>query len=934
MKKFFICFLILFLFSTTYAMESFSTYNLFVQLDPKNLKINGYVEINYINNTNENLSEIYFYLPANLGKKDNPYLHPVIEDSNYINGFDPAYTEIRNIFDKEGNRLKYTLEKGKILFTNYSLEDNYLRVILPEPLSPKGSFYLKILFSTKFPKAYMGDMSYAKDSFIWRFGWFPQELHFIKGEWDKGGRLTLCNFNIELMVPKDYVVALGVDEQKEEILNENWKKVVGKNYHPKRSLPIALSKKYLVYKPKIQTTPEISLYFYQGREYKARILASLAQEILDYYQSLYGPSKHKRIVIVEGQIEGFWGMTADNFVLLGNSVFYSSDLLSPFLLERINEWLLAHEIAHLWWGIGVGSDFDWENWISEALSQYSSIYYFEKKYGSKGGNLFPDLGDDYFLNYLKDYLVGEWNLRESQVEYPYLTYIRDGWDEPIVKDYWNSNYNGYTNKIYNKAYLLLRSLAFMIGEEKFNEFLRAFYEEYNDKFASTEDFKNLLNKITGRDFTEFFDTWFYSTATIDWQVLNFESFKFGENWITRVHLKREGNGILPVEILLETTRGEKLRRIYDGKEKEIYLDFQTKDKVIRVELDPDSMIPDINRLNNSIPRKVIYTSKIKRPLDAYVIYYDLYPSFSIDLSTGQITNLSYKIEGYDPINHWWSLEGLYFQDIYGYYHPGTLFQFIRYLPRDDYFGFALLFIQPDYYAGLFTLSKSFWEKFSLGISGNLWQPSYRLDLTMGYDLYSYFDLTLTRLKDIYNLAMTNTLNFRSSFPFQSERFYKLSWNLLKYFLVFPHSYLTINNTTGYISIEKDPSGFINKYERFNLKDWKSLIDNYEGDFKWSLNINWNIPLLRDQETKFFNLFIFREIHLNVFTEIGGVWNKNERIDYKGLKIGLGIENSYNFTTFFDIPISFVIGYAFPVYLGTENPKETGRFYMYLSSGQF
>lgn len=934
MKKSFIFFLFLFLFSLTYAMEEVSSYNLYVQLNPEKFTINGYIEINYVNNTNLDLSEIYFFLPANMGKKDNPHLHPIIKDSSYLHGFDPAYTEVRNIFDKNGNILNYSLEKGKILFQDYSLEDNYLRVFLPSPLSPKESFYLKILFSTKFPKTYMKDMSFAKDSFIWRFGWFPQELKFIDGKWDKGGRLPSCNFNIELLVPKDYVAALGVDEQKETLVNENWKKIIGKNYSPKRSLPMALSKKYLVYKPILQMTPEISLYFYPGREYKARILANYAQEILSFYKSLYGPLKHKRIVIVEGQTEGFWGMTADNFVLLGNSVFYSSDLFTPFLFERINEWLLAHELAHLWWGIGVGIDFDWENWISEGLTQYSSIYYFEKKYGAKGGNLFPNLGDDYFLNYLKDSILGEWNLRESLVEYPYLTYLRDGWDEPIVKDYWNSNYNGYSDKVYNKSYLLLRCLSFLTGEEKFNEFLRIFYKEYDNKFASTEDFKNLLNKITEKDFTEFFNTWFYSTGTIDWQVLDLKTYKLGDLWISRVHMRREGNGVLPVEILLETSKGEKITKIYEGREKDVYLDFQTKDRVVRVELDPNSMIPDNNRLNNSYPRKIIYTSKTKRPLDAYVIHYDLLPSFSIDLSTGQITNLSYRIEGYDPITHRWSLEGLYFQDNYGNYYSGTLFQFIRYLPRDDYFGFALLRIDPLYFAGIFVLNKSFWEKFSLGTSGNLWQPAYQLNLILGYELYTYLDLTLTRLKDIYNLAMINSLNFRFSLPFQSERFYKLSWNLSKYFLIFPHSYLSINNLLGYILIENDPFGLINEYERFNLSDWKSLRDIYNGDLKWSLNINWNIPLIRDQETKFFNLFILRNINFNIFTEIGGVWNKNEGIDYKGLKIGLGIENSFNFTTFFEIPLSLVFGYAFPIYQGIENPNETGRFYTYLRIGQF
>jgi len=922
MKRYFIIFFIIFLIIPTFAKTS--NYRIFAQLDPKNLTISGYVEVEYFNNTSQELSEIYFYLPANLGKEKNPYIHPVLQDPSYIKGFDPSFTIIRNIYDKDGNPLNYKLEKGKILFTNYSLEDNYLKVLLPKSLLPGESFFLKILFSTKFPQAYLGDASFAKDAFVWRFGWFPQELYFINGEWDKGGRLTSCNFNIELLVPKEYKVALGMDEVK-EILDNEWKRVIGKNFSSKRSLPIAISNKYNVYKTKFQDF-EILVYYYPGREYKAKLIALYSQEILEKYISLFGPCNHRRIVIVEGQIEGFWGMTADNFILLGNSIFYSSDLFSPFLLERINEYLLAHEIAHLWWGIGVGVDFDKENWISEALAQYSSIYYFEKKYGAKGGNLFPNIGDDFFLNYLKDYILGEWNLRESQVEFPYLYFIRDKWDEPIVKDYWNSIYNGYSTKIYDKAYLLLRALSFEIGEDRFNDILKIFYEKYKEKIASTEDFKELINEVTKKDFSEFFNTWFYSTATIDWQLLDFSSYKYMDSWVTKVHIRREGEGYLPVEILLVLDNNEEIREIYDGRERDVYLEFKTNKRVKSVTLDPNSMIPDTNRLNNSLPRKIIYTSKRVYPLDAYVIYYDLLPSFSFDLTTGEITNLSYHIEGYDPINHWWSLEGLYIPDIYGNYYVGTLFQFIRFLPRDDYLGFALLTI-PPYYAYEFVLTKNFWERFNLGISGNLWQPSYQLQLRLGYINYGYLDIKITRLSDIYSLALQNTLNFRTSLPFQQEKFYKFNWILSKNILVFPHSYLRINNELGYVSPNPPED------ELFNLSEWKSFTDKYLGNFKWSLNTKWNLPILRDQETKFFNLFILRSINLNIYTELGGIWNTDQKIDEKGFKLGLGLEINYKFTTFFDLPLSFNIGYAFPIYQGTINEKESGNYYISIGLGE-
>ncbi|PMQ02326.1 MAG: hypothetical protein CBR30_01345 [Dictyoglomus sp. NZ13-RE01] len=924
MKK--LVYIIFFIFLIVPAYAQVSNYRIFAQLNPQSYLISGYVEVDYYNNTSQELKEIYFYLPANLLKEKNPHINPVLQDPNYVGGFDPGYTEVKNVFDKDGIPLNYSYEKGKILFSNYSLEDNYLKVILPYPLLPGKSFTLKILFSTKFPRAYFGDNSFAKDSFVWRFGWFPQELYFSDGEWDKGGRLVSCNFSVELLVPKNYKVALGVDEQKEEITDDSWKKVVGINYGPRRSLPIAISPNYQVYKFPSQRDPEILVYFYPGREYKARILATYAREIMDKYISLYGPSGHKRVVIVEGQIEGYWGMTADGLIILGNSIFYSSDLFTPFLLERINEWLLAHEIAHLWWGIGVGADFDAENWLSEAFAQYSSIYYFEEKYGSKGGNLIPDLGDDYFLEYLKDNVLGEWNLRESQVELPYLLSVKDKWDEPIVKDYWNSIYNGYETKVYGKAYLLLRALAFEIGEEKFNNVLKLFFERYKGKLATTKDFESILEEVTHKDFSGFFNTWFYSTATIDWQVLDFSSYPTLDGWNTKIHIRREGEGILPVEILLVLENGEEVKDIYYGNEKDVNLNYQTKSKVVRVLLDPDSKIPDINRLNNSMPRKIIYTSKRVIPLDAYVIYYDLIPSFFIDLTTGQISYLSYHIEGYDPIDHKWSLESFYLQDKEETYQ-GTFFQFVRYLPRNDNFSFSLLWIYPNYFAGEASLTKNFWQKFDLGVSGNLWQPAYQLRLTLGYINYGYFDVNISKLNDYYSLAMQNDFHIRTSIPFQQENFIKVEWSLNKFFLVFPHSYLSVSNKLGYTSVNSPED------EIFDLSDWMSLKDKYTGNFKWTLKTTWSLPIIREQEMKILNLFIFRSLNFKVFSELGGVWNTQDKIDEKGLKLGLGFELSYNFTTFLDLPISLNIGYAFPVYQGLKNPNENGNYYLTIGVGE-
>ena len=45
--------------------------------------------------------------------------------------------------------------------------------------------------------------------------------------------------------------------------------------------------------------------------------------------------------------------------------------------------MVAHEVAHQWWGNLVTAESYQDGWILEALAQYSSMLWFEKKKGSK-----------------------------------------------------------------------------------------------------------------------------------------------------------------------------------------------------------------------------------------------------------------------------------------------------------------------------------------------------------------------------------------------------------------------------------------------------------------------------------------------------------------------------------------------------------------------
>lgn len=913
-------FLILVFVSNTIWAES--SYKVYAQLSPREKIISGRVEVEYENNTQINLNEIYFYLPMNLYREKNPYLSNVLQDSSYVNGFDPGYTKINRVEDENGKMLEYTLEKGKVLSQNYSLKDNYLKVKLPNPIYPKERFKLIIYFQTKFPEAYFGDMAYANDAFLCRFGWFPYELSYTKDGWDKGGILVSSNFYLELLIPKDYQVALGMDKVQEEVAGD-WKRIIGENTSPRRTLPIAISNKYMVYKLLDDKYPGIYIYHYPGREYKARILASYVREIYEYYSKLYGSTDHKRISIVEGQTYGFYGMASDGLIILGKSVFNSSDLVIPFILERLNEWILSHEIAHLWWGIDVGIDFDKENWISEGFANYLSITYFERKYGAKGGNLFPDLGDDYFLNFLKESLLGDLNLRETQVELPYLYYLKDGWDEEIIKEYWESNANGYSDKVYNKAYLVLRALSFELGEENFDEYIKSLHGEYKGKVITTDEVKDKLEKYSGKSLGEFFKNWFYSKGRVDYEITNVAISYNNGKYVSKIYIRNNGNISLPVEVKVIAKNGEEKKEIYDGNKG--YIEIETENFLERVVLDPDSKIPDANRINNWYPRKIITTSKREVPLDAYVFLYQVLPSLSIDLSTGEVNYVSYSVKFYDPINF-----HLLFESFYQEGYKGLNFVYQRNLPKDDNFVLQLIAMEPDIFMGKLSFTKNIWRKFDLGISGNYWDKAYTMNFSLSYnELLNnklYFDFVLTRFTDYYKKALLSQLSLRIGYSNLGFEVYRVDGILSKDFLVFPQSNLNISFEVGYVG------GNPLQEEKVNLSDFKSLTSEYYGNVKLASFVNWNIPVAKDLEMKFFNLLILRRLETNVYLEFGGVWEDVNSIDKAGLNLGLGFESVWKFITFLDIPLNLYMGYAFPIWQGTPNPNETGRAYSYLTLG--
>lgn len=568
--------------------------------------------------------DAYFLLLANLGREPNPHLSGRLRDETYPYGFDPSWTVIdRVLWREEGaeEELAYELLPFPPVMQTYSLEDGVLRVELPEGRT--GT--LVIHFRTKFPATSMGEPGRIGAIHTWRFGWHPIPYPTAPDTWEAYGfRLPAHRYSLELSLPAGWIAALPGDRV---TAKERGERVV---YHAEWDRPVRAPSLYFAPEGELGSftlaAEGVTLegWYLPGYEDEVRALATRAAEILAWYGERFGPCPYKRIILAMHPNEPGASFAADGAVFLSRWYFDRMDLSAKGILARVTRFVLAHELAHLWWGIGVGVDFDAENWLSEAFAQYLAVSWFEDTYGPEGGNTFvPELkglGEE-----MAEKMLGFVNLREHMIELPYLRTAFLGFDEAVVKPYRDVRYhNADYVRIYDKGYLIVRALAHYLGEDTFRRALREVHERYAGGDLTVEAFRGVLEEVSGADLGRFFSAWVRGEAWADYEVVSFSTRPVGDDrYETEITLRFRGSGALPVEVaLVGESEGEEERLTWtpDPGAPVQVVAASTPFRPVRVSVDPEHRVPDVDRLNNHYPRRfVVIFGKNDLPLDAYYL---------------------------------------------------------------------------------------------------------------------------------------------------------------------------------------------------------------------------------------------------------------------------------------------------------------------------
>jgi hypothetical protein len=893
-----------------------SRYDIRVTLDPMTQTLVGSQRVEYLNDTDEALDEILFCLIGNWGAEPNPYLHPAMLDPQYVAGFDPTWTRIDRMTDGSDRPLAFDLEPLPPAMQTYSLDDGLVVVELPTPLEPGERATLKVEFETRFARALLPENSVYRDTFVWRFGWHP--IAVPSTALGGGFVLPAAAYRVELTVPAEYQAFGGADRQTKLETVAGLTTHELENDRPARSVPLVIGPDLRV----VSSTwdgVDLQAVYLPGGETAARLALSNAAEILASHSDRFGPFAYRRLVIVEDPTPGFYGMAADGMILVGRSAVELKDMPALGVYDRLVEYLLAHEVAHLWWGIGIGTDFNAENWISEAFAEYLSIGYFEEKYGAFEPNLFSHLGKGLFEDVLRSQF-GYLNLRQHLSEAPYVDLLRLEFDEAIVKPLAEVEYlNGQTVRTYNKGYLVLRALEALVGRETLRTALVEANDAWRGRTLSVGAFQRLVEGISGTDLSGFFHDWLYGDARLDMAVAGFETTETGSGYATNVRLRRDGSD-LPVNVHATLADGSVVEKGWtpdccaaDA------LVFETDSPIVSVHLDPDEMLPDANRFNNHYPRRILITHpfrnedapKIGKPLDAYVIRVSpigvsggfrndhawnvtMMPHVDVDAVPSDITDVFES----------WDVVGLLAADV----NRRLSFSAVATITALDFFdGSGKL-------DAWFTVHTRAFTNPEIGSAGTYWYPTYQSELTIGArgELarpIPYLALTLRR-SDLLRLYMINAVTLQAGIPgFGAPSFATAEWSGAKRFRFAPMFYLDAEASAASSLLEALPTEFL--FALDGLHAFTLPPHGYHQIYGRAKLVF--PPLARNQGYAILNLTRLEDATVSAFIQGGRTWGGCDRVCESGIRIEAGGMITLRFDGFLGTSIECSVGYAHPLF---------------------
>ncbi|MEO8946037.1 MAG: M1 family metallopeptidase [Gemmatimonadaceae bacterium] len=589
-------------------------YKIDASLDPVTNTVNGSEHVVYLNNSPDILPFLMVQLRQNVFRAGIPRRDAV----PITGGMNLTRVAVRGvaIADSQTDGHARRARRGSAS-NDYQISGTVMRVPLATPVMPHDSVSLDFSWSYV-PALTPSDGREGRDDHLYFMGyWYPQIAVYDDVEgWVADPYLLEAEFYMEpadydvnVTAPRGWVVgATGTLQNGDAILSESARAKLAAARHGDTvvtiSKPSDASATFATQAKLVTwhfTAPSVRDFAWGTSDRyvwdATRALVSdsgAKQDTVDIF-SFYrihapaaawaiGGARYTRDAIV--QLSNYlwkypWPtMTSMEGVLTGGGMEYPRmTLMQPWADTLSLAGDLMHETGHMWFPMQVGSNETRYPWMDEGFTQFDEAQGLRVLYGEpRTGGRIADTEQGQRLLYT--------TLAASGHDQVLMT-----WGDNFPLDYYNVIY-------YDKTAQVLAALRGMVGEQKFHRAFRTYGERWVNRHPYPEDFFNSMDNLTREDLSWFWNTWFYNAWPLDQAIASVKPDADG----LAITIDDRGMAPMPVKLAITRANGSVQRmdipvNVWLKGARSYVQHVESTPEVVRVEIDPDGLFPDINRAN-------------------------------------------------------------------------------------------------------------------------------------------------------------------------------------------------------------------------------------------------------------------------------------------------------------------------------------------------
>jgi hypothetical protein len=491
-------------------------------------------------------------------------------------------------------------------------------VALPAPVPAGGAIAIRVEWTARVPRPFARTGGIGNYYFLAH--WFPKLAVFEEQGWTAHQFHANTEFfsdygryDVRMTVPRGWIVGATGTEQATTANDDGTAthRYVQDDVH---DFAWTTSPDYVEHRDTFRDArlPAVAIRLLMQPEHRGQedrhVLAT--QAALKYYGEWYGPYPYGHITVVDPAYQsGAGGMEYPTLFTAGTR------LLSP-RQSNDPEGVTVHEAGHqFWYGIVGNNEFE-HAWLDEGLNTFS-----EQRVQAIGFR--PDYRLERFFGGFLPWQFRDIALRRETDGNLLPQYRRAAeWDVPATPTlrYWPGTHAWIT---YGKTALWLNTLERYLGWDTLQRILSTFFERWKFRHPRPEDFFAVANEVSGRDMTWFFDqvhrssnVFDYGVERLDHEDTGHENTKGNENakrnepalrdvksdrtYRTTVVVRRYGEAIFPVDVLVTFENGDQIREKWDGVDRWKAFTYDRRTRVRSAQVDPEQvLLLDVDYTNNS-----------------------------------------------------------------------------------------------------------------------------------------------------------------------------------------------------------------------------------------------------------------------------------------------------------------------------------------------